>query len=148
MTCLRELEWVDGKLYQRPLRELSALRGEVRSWQGNVLPLAPLEIALDTAADDAFSLDFGGALTLERDSHGLRLARRSLASDEMLYRYWRGTVRSLRIFIDQSSVEIFINDGEGVMSSRLFPDYPAQLVFSGATPVTFCYWSLEPCMVE
>jgi beta-fructofuranosidase len=31
-------------------------------------------------------------------------------------------------------VEIFINDGEGVMSSRLFPDYPAQLIFSGATP--------------
>ena len=23
MTCLRELEWVDGQLYQRPLRELA-----------------------------------------------------------------------------------------------------------------------------
>jgi beta-fructofuranosidase len=77
-----------------------------------------MEIALDTAGDDALSLDFGGALTLERDASGLRLARRSLASDEMLYRYWRGEVRSLRIFIDRSSVEIFINDGEGVMSSR------------------------------
>jgi sucrose-6-phosphate hydrolase SacC (GH32 family) len=49
----------------------------------------------------------------------------------MHYRYWRGEVRSLRIFIDRSSVEIFINDGEGVMSSRYFPDYPAQLIFSG-----------------
>jgi hypothetical protein len=43
-----------------------------------------MEIALDTAGDDALSLDFGGALTLERDASGLRLARRSLASDEML----------------------------------------------------------------
>jgi hypothetical protein len=45
----------------------------------------------------------------------------------MLYRYWRGEVRSLRIFIDQSSVEIFINDGEGD-EQPLFPDYPAQLI--------------------
>jgi sucrose-6-phosphate hydrolase SacC (GH32 family) len=30
-------------------------------------------------------------------------------------------------FIDRSSVEIFINDGEGVMSSRYFPGYPGQL---------------------
>jgi sucrose-6-phosphate hydrolase SacC (GH32 family) len=34
MTCLRELEFIDGQLYQRPLRELSALRGEAHGWQG------------------------------------------------------------------------------------------------------------------
>jgi beta-fructofuranosidase len=64
MTCLRELEFIDGQLYQRPLRELTALRGEAHGWQGNALPLAPMEIALQTAGDDALSLDFGGALTL------------------------------------------------------------------------------------
>ncbi|MDL4398524.1 sucrose-6-phosphate hydrolase [Klebsiella michiganensis] len=148
MTCLRELEFIDGRLYQRPLRELTALRGEAHGWPGNALPLAPMEIALQTAGDDALSLDFGGALTLERDASGIRLARRSLASDEMHYRYWRGEVRSLRIFIDRSSVEIFINDGEGVMSSRCFPDYPAQLIFSGRAPDAFCYWPLRTCMIE
>ena len=124
------------------------LRGEAHGWPGNALPLAPMEIALQTAGDDALSLDFGGALTLERDASGIRLARRSLASDEMHYRYWRGEVRSLRIFIDRSSVEIFINDGEGVMSSRCFPDYPAQLIFSGSAPDAFCYWPLRTCMIE
>ena len=148
MTCLRELELIDGQLYQRPLRELTALRGEAHGWPGNALPLAPMEIALQTARDDALSLDFGGALTLERDTRGIRLARRSLAGDEMHYRYWRGEVRSLRIFIDRSSVEIFINDGEGVMSSRCFPAYPAQLIFSGSAPDAFCYWPLRTCMVE
>jgi hypothetical protein len=62
MTCLRELEFIDGQLYQRPLRELSALRGEAHGWQ-NSLPLAPMEIVLQTAGDDILSLDFGGALT-------------------------------------------------------------------------------------
>lgn len=148
MTCLRELELIDGQLYQRPLRELTALRGEAHGWPGNALPLAPMEIALQTARNDTLSLDFGGALTLERDTRGIRLARRSLAGDEMHYRYWRGEVRSLRIFIDRSSVEIFINDGEGVMSSRCFPAYPAQLIFSGSAPDAFCYWPLRTCMVE
>lgn len=32
MTCLRELELIDGQLYQRPLRELTALRGEAHGW--------------------------------------------------------------------------------------------------------------------
>lgn len=147
MTCLRELEWHNGTLYQRPLRELTALRGDAHGWQPQPLPLEPMEIELATAGDAAFSIDFGGALTLERDAHGIRLARRSLVSDEMLYRYWRGDIQTLRIFIDRSSVEIFINDGAGVMSSRFFPRYPGEVVFSGATPATFCYWSLRSCMV-
>ncbi len=29
MTCVRELEWQAGTLYQRPLRELVALRGSL-----------------------------------------------------------------------------------------------------------------------
>ncbi len=85
-------------------------------------------------------------LTVNRD--GLRLSRRGLQTAEMHHRYWRGEARRLRIFIDRSSVEIFINDGEGVMSSRFFPGYPGQLIFSGATPVAFCRWLLRPCMVE
>jgi beta-fructofuranosidase len=123
MTCLRELEFIDGQLYQRPLRELSALRGEAHGWAGNALPLAPMEIVLQTAGDDTLSLDFGGALTLNA-MPAVSAWRDAVASDEKHYRYWRGDVRSLRIFIDQSSVEIFINDGEGVMSSRYFPAYP------------------------
>ena len=30
------------------------------------------------------------------------------------------------------------------MSSRFFPGYPGQLIFSGATPVAFCRWLLLP----
>ena len=75
MTCLRELEFIDGQLYQRPLRELTALRGEAHGWSGNALPLAPMEINLQTAVDDALSLDFGGALTLERNASGIRRRR-------------------------------------------------------------------------
>jgi beta-fructofuranosidase len=86
MTCLRELEFIDGQLYQRPLRELTALRGEAHGWQGSALPLAPMELALKRPRRRWGSIL---AARPERDG-GIRLARRSLASDEMHYRYWRG----------------------------------------------------------
>ena len=130
------------------LRELVALRGEAQGWCGQTLPLAPMELAFDLSPDSTLGLDFAGALQLTVNRDGLRLSRRGLQTAEMHHRYWRGEARRLRIFIDRSSVEIFINDGEGVMSSRFFPGYPGQLIFSGATPVAFCRWLLRPCMVE
>ncbi|MEX0530627.1 sucrose-6-phosphate hydrolase [Raoultella terrigena] len=148
MTCLRELELRDGKLYQHPVRELADLRGEARGWQGPGLPLAPMDMVFEVAPGDELAIDFGGALRLTLDADGIRLERRSLACDDALYRYWRGEVRALRILCDSSSIEIFINGGEGVMSSRYFPQYPGQMIFSGATPAAFCYWPLRPCMVE
>ena len=38
MTCVRELEWQSGALYQRPLRELTALRGETQAGAGRPCP--------------------------------------------------------------------------------------------------------------
>ncbi|WP_065356530.1 sucrose-6-phosphate hydrolase [Kluyvera georgiana] len=148
MTCLRELSWRNGTLYQHPLRELTSLRGEAHHWQGNTLPLAPTELSFDIAPGSEMMLDFAGALTLAVNGNGIQLTRQSLLSDEIHHRYWNGAVRSLQILIDRSSVEIFINDGEGVMSSRFFPSYPGQLTFSGATPVAFRCWPLQPCMLE
>ncbi|HHG8773758.1 TPA: sucrose-6-phosphate hydrolase [Raoultella planticola] len=148
MTCLRELTFHDGKLYQRPVAELEALRGEAQPWQEQPWPMTPADMLFALSPGCELAIDFGNALRLELSASGLRLTRRSLQSTAIHARYWRGEVRTLRVLIDRSSIEIFINDGEGVMSSRCFPRYPAQIVFSGATPTTFCYWPLRPCMVE
>jgi beta-fructofuranosidase len=146
MTCLRELEFIDGQLYQRPLRELSALRGEAHGWAGT-LPLAPMEIVLQTAGDDMLSLDFGGALTLERDASGsawpdaVSPATRSislLARRRPLAAYFhrpveRGDFHQRRRRGDEQP---------------LLPGLFRQLMFSGITPDAFCYWPLRTCMVE
>ncbi|MNL33080.1 Sucrose-6-phosphate hydrolase [compost metagenome] len=82
------------------------------------------------------------------DEQGIRLERKSLQHDEMLTRYWDGKVTSLRVLCDSSSVEIFINEGECVMSSRYFPGNPAQVRFEGASAITLRYWSLRASMIE
>ena len=151
MTCVRELGTRDGRLLQRPVAELQALRGEEQHFQGRaagapVLSAQRLELLLTAQGD--ITLNFADTLLLEWHNEGLRLARRSLESGEWQYRYWRGAVSQLQILCDHSSVEIFINDGEGVMSSRYFPAQTAQLTLIGDAEVGARYWSLRHTMVE
>ncbi|MBU6520034.1 sucrose-6-phosphate hydrolase [Pantoea sp. B270] len=151
MTCVRELGTRDGRLFQRPVTELQALRSTEQHYQGPaadapVIDAQRLELLLSGQGD--ITLNFADRLRLEWRADGLRLARRSLANGEWQFRYWRGAVSQLQLLCDHSSVEIFINEGEGVMSSRYFPANPAQLTLTGHAEVTARYWSLRPCMVE
>jgi beta-fructofuranosidase len=150
MTCPRELRYRDGRLWQTPVRELQRLREAERQWQGYasdapILNAARLEFELIAPR---VTVDFAGALRLIVEKNGVRLERASLQTGETLTRYWLGDVRHLRVLCDRSSVEIFINEGEGVMSSRYFPDAPAQIRFEGASNITLRYWSLRSCMIE
>lgn len=151
MTCVRELSTRDGRLLQRPVTELQALRGDEHLFKGRaaevpVLSAQRLELLLMAQGD--ITLNFADTLLLEWRKEGLRLARRSLQSGEWQYRYWQGAVSQLQILCDHSSVEIFINDGEGVMSSRYFPAQMAQLILIGDAEVDARYWSLRHSMVE
>lgn len=151
MTCPRELHFRDGTLWQTPIRELQQLREEEQNWQGSadtapVLDAGRLEFELKT--DAPVKVNFANTLWLNMDEQGIRLERKSLQHDEMLTRYWDGKVTSLRVLCDSSSIEIFINEGEGVMSSRYFPGNPAQVRFEGASAITLRYWSLRASMIE
>ena len=126
------------------------MREREQRWQGIAsdapeLDATRLEFELNTSH---VNVDFGGTLRLTVDDQGLRLERASLKTGETLTRYWLGDVRHLRVLCDRSSVEIFINHGEGVMSSRYFPDHPARVRFEGASDITLRYWSLRACMIE
>ncbi|WP_075183110.1 sucrose-6-phosphate hydrolase [Pantoea sp. 1.19] len=152
MTCPRELSLRDGQLMQQPARELQALRYDAQHWQG-VADEAPrlaadgLELLI-AAHGGALSLDFSDTLRLSWQPTGLTLARRSLASGEWQTRYWSGEVTHLQLLCDRSSVEIFINHGAGVMSSRYFPHGPSQLHITGDAQLDLQSWSLRDCMVE
>ena len=151
MTCPRELSLHHGKLYQQPARELQQLRGESRQWQGiaDEAPCWPIGCAeLLLTPEGAFSADFGGAMTLLWDGTLLQLTRNNLRNGQPEHRYWRGNLSQLQILFDRSSVEIFINHGEAVMSARYFPGPQPQLQLSGETPLALEHWSLTPCMLE
>jgi beta-fructofuranosidase len=148
MSLPRELSFVDGRLLQKPAREIEAYLEPLESFSGLslqgslTLKSAPcMEIALEAepGGKETFSLDFFAAgnkklrlsydpgeeaFIIDRTNAGLPV--RKLAAGEqdrrvIPCRTAGGTVR-LRAFIDISSVEIFAGDGELVFTSLVFPE--------------------------
>ncbi len=78
----------------------------------------------------------------------MTLSRRNRRTGEPEHRYWRGDLSQLQILCDRSSIEIFINDGEAVMSARYFPESEATMTFSGSGRLTLQHWLLAPCVIE
>ncbi|KOC94467.1 sucrose-6-phosphate hydrolase, partial [Winslowiella iniecta] len=151
MTCPRELSWQAGKLFQQPARELRQLRSCARTFNGEAASLPELDIAsaeIDFAVNGEFSASFAGILQLHCDRLGLTLTRSNRRSGETEHRYWRGTVTHLQILCDSSSVEIFINHGEAVMSARYFPGSQPQLRLQGHSMLALHHWSLKRCVIE
>ncbi|HHB1426393.1 TPA: sucrose-6-phosphate hydrolase [Serratia odorifera] len=151
MTCLRELTLHAGRLYQQPARELQQLRGAATRWQGPAAEAPQLEIdsaELLLRPHGPFSARFGDGMQLSWDGERLCLSRHNLRSGEPEQRYWRGELQQLQLLFDRSSVEIFINQGEAVMSSRYFPCRSPRLFLSGDAPLALQHWPLNAVMIE
>lgn len=116
----------DGLLLQNPIRELDALRqeqtalsdGEQISLEGPFEILAEGESSLDIQID-GLSLncrDGEARLSFTDNECGSGRTERFAALDK--------TGISARIIVDTSSVEIYLNDGRTVFSTRFYPKTP------------------------
>ncbi|MBE5203334.1 sucrose-6-phosphate hydrolase [Pectobacterium sp. FL60-S17] len=151
MTCPRELTLHDDRIYQRPARELQLLRRQHCAWQGAADYASPLDASsaeILITVQGEFQLSLTSQLVLCWDGERVTLSRRNRCTGEPEHRYWRGVLNQLQILCDCSSVEIFINDGETVMSARYFPESEAIMTFSGSGQLTLQHWLLAPCVIE
>lgn len=155
MSLPRELSVKNGRLYQKPVRELEALRGGRVEHKGITFSdtvrldgvegrKADLELKLRAADAQApyqkFALRFAqndeyqtslsfrpreGILKIDRKFSGSRRAiihqRRCLVNDPAS----RQGELTLRVILDRCSVEVFVNDGEQVMTATLFTEQEA-----------------------
>ncbi len=130
LTLPRELILKDDKLYMRPIKELSQLRtAKLATWDKNLTQKtllcegekqAELELTLD-------STDFSLTLNDPKTSAQIKLSFDQKAQTFILEngdkRYATIAPKSklkLQLFIDTSSLEIFINDGEAVFTERFY----------------------------
>ena len=136
LSVPRELHWANGRLTAWPVRELERLRkgirtidfsGAVRRAVGPALDLelenhgSRLTAALEGAAVICWE---DGLLTLTLDEAcGSGRTVRTAAVHKL---------RSLRLLVDSSSLELFLNDGEQVVTSRFYPEEPRYLRLEGA----------------
>lgn len=141
LTITRELSLfeVDGTflLKSAPVAELKSLRGDeisVKKGTSN-LPSQALEITADLEDSESFSIlltnELGEKLGIFKDQ-GLISIDRSLAGKQDFHPDFAAVhsapmsweAKNIRLFLDAHSVELFVNDGEMVMTSIVFPNRP------------------------
>ena len=134
----------DGVILQQPLEELKQLRGQEQSVSGNVT-LEQNVFELETAAfEQSWSVTIADGL----EQFALVYADGILSLDlsEKAGR-GRGTrqiqipdIHSLRMIVDTSMMEIYINDGEAVLTSRFyFPDDARSIQLDGIPGASLWY---------
>ena len=149
MTVPRELIWKDGYVYQKPVRELEKYRRNAVNYpvvyveKETALPGVSgrstellikftgkeyTKCRMKMAAENGYYSELvydreDGILTFDRSHSGIRrdcICTRSLKLRE------KDKDLSLRILIDRYSIEIFVNEGEQVMTSLVYTPVSAE----------------------
>lgn len=171
MILPRELSFKNGRLYQRPVREIENYRKEhvsyrdVDLFQETTLPgvsgkvcdmeleLVPngqsfSEFKISLHADSDYHTDF-----IYRPEDGIAIFDRTYSGfpydinnkRKFPVRYNAGKLK-LRILLDRFSAEIFVNDGESTFSSTVYaPEDAGEIRFSskGSTRMDLDFWALD-----
>lgn len=146
MSVPRELHVRNGKLLTPPVKEMESLRESAVSHTN-------LNISVPTKLDGVHGIT--GELIAEIDtnrSEDFSIAIRVSETERTLLSYYKATsifsisrensgkgpkddrevvlaheeILKLRIYLDRSSVEVFINDGAAVLSARIYPKEKSQ----------------------
>lgn len=147
MTLPRELSVKNGRLYQRPAREIDSLRHNKISFENVVINkdnltldgingrVTDIDLTLKKTDNCSFfTMGFGGKpgknaiLSFDPQSSVLTLDRSSVGSGEgavhkrsCKLEYCNEDLK-LRIILDTFSIEVFANEGEKVMSMTFYTD--------------------------
>ena len=151
LTVPRELTYSEerGRVLQWPVAEIEGLRGEARAFEGTVeLDPRVADVVLEGTSDGV--LRFGEGLEL-RIANGV--AELVFLDDEWgqgrhVRRAPSGKVGSIRVLVDTSVLEIFLNDGETVFGTRYYaPEGPLTITWTGSCERAVAY-PMRPITID
>lgn len=138
MSVFRELDFANNTLYMKPAKELESLRkfsfeyGEENTEYKVLDEKRAFDLELQNFGDkfeieifDTLKLDFDagrGDLELSFIANGYGRDKRFLKIK---------SIENIRLLIDASSVEVFVNDGKQVMSTRMYSSNYSNIKVSG-----------------
>ena len=153
MSLPRELSIQNGRLYQRPVRELETIRKNKTEYKGilvsgeiclkgiqgrktdmelNIRPGSKDKLYRKFAVRFAQNEQYRTSLSFRPHESVLKIDRKFSGSRRAIIHQRRSLVRSeegqlkLRIILDSFSAEIFVNDGEQVLSVTMYTDLAAK----------------------
>lgn len=164
LTIPRELSLHGDKVCQRPVDELSMLRTERVEYKNVELPGPAtqfngvkgksVELLLDKLRVESggFRIRFRGEAELfyDSDKREMNLIRKNFKTGEPERRTCALSGLSLlRIYMDHSSLEIFVNEGEEVFTARYFPNPEDETItFHGRGKFNLAKWNLGKLSIE
>ncbi len=174
MTLPREVIMKNEKLYFRPIQEIKKYRGKLNKSSGELCEntvliknseIYELELELKNinaefiklelfkVGNESVELSYSKItkeLIFDRSNCGVKIeGNREYEINSNQRRVNMGIISDLKlqIFSDKSSIEIFINDGEYVITSLVFPTYSNSIVeissCNGSFDYCSKYWDLK-----
>lgn len=125
LTTPRELRLEQGKVYQYPVSEIDRLRTkEIPIWSREDIRLEKPCFDLEIKEIE----DGGWEILIEeecrfsyKDKKAILEFTGSLGAGRKRRKAWIEEIKTLRILADTSLIEIYVNDGEYVFTSRFYP---------------------------
>lgn len=141
MTVPREVHVKNGKVVTPPIKEITSLRLSEKSYEDLIFyedktfdgvegEVGELVLDIDLTETKAFEIDLRvgeeekSVITYDDALHLFKFNRDKAGAGgdgEREVKLPPSDKMNLRIFLDRSSIEIFINDGEYVLSNRVYP---------------------------
>ncbi|WP_028273148.1 glycoside hydrolase family 32 protein [Atopococcus tabaci] len=155
LSLPREISWENERLIQRPAEELKQLRKEavplteVLDQSGKAsLPSLQSELVLEWQEADNFELTLRGEVTLffNKEKQRVTVERTNWLTKESETRSvaLNEALTDMRIFLEASSLELFINGGREVFSLRYFTETEnSELTWKSTRPVQATAYPLD-----
>ena len=150
MSLPRELHWENNRLMARPVEELKALRKNEFNF------VCEKQVGLKSEKYSEFIFENQGAALEIQIGKGVCISWRDgvvkLVMDEKTgagrtERFINlPSLNKIQIFIDASSIEVFYNEGEYVMSTRFYPEQPEEIQVYGCGNGVL--YELEPMKIQ
>lgn len=125
LSLPRELGLQNGTICQAPLRELLTLRGAPHGLSNGDTARIGLPFTLTAAPRSSFSVTLGGGLHVDWNAitelATLRFTSQALGGGRTIRRAPLDHCESVQMIVDRSSVEIYLNGGACVFSTRFYP---------------------------
>lgn len=132
LSLVRELKIKDNKLFINPVKNIDDLRLEKIEFNEIVKNIEPLEISLDNIENSlqikVYSQEKNGGFIISYDKNKkeFKIDRSKLEnkiSQDFGFERKISNVdlKSMKIYVDKSTIEIFINQGEYALTSKVFP---------------------------
>lgn len=127
LTLPREITLSEnGRLKQTPIRETQRLFGEYKSINANEVTEIRLPFDMTVRTDENLCISFDEKLYMNYDSSEktfeMTFTDESYGSKRKTRKAILDSCDDIRIIADMSSIEIYLNGGETVFSSRFYPD--------------------------